>query len=105
MENLSTSDAEPIQLVTERIDFSTEESLSNVSILLLIMGVISAGILFFSLGIVNTPSIYGTSSSSEFSGTGIVLSIGVLMSSIATYFFLQVVGNISRSLKILVENN
>jgi hypothetical protein len=104
MENSSTPTPAPGEVlpVIDQIDVSQEDNLSSIATIILMLGIVSSVILFFSLGLETEPSPYGTGSQTGFNGVGIALTIGSLLSSIVMYYVLQVLGSISKSLKRLV---
>lgn len=102
MENTATlSGSDPVEPPKPTvIDFSLEDNLSNFANIVLLIGGISAVILFFSSALITQPTLY-SGNQTGFSGPGMVISVGTLLSSVATYFVLQALGSISRSLKRL----
>lgn len=102
MENSSNQPSLECPSHTSQIDFTQEDNLANIASIILILGLVSSVIVFFSIGLVSSPSLYGTGAQTEFNGAGIALTIGTLLSSIVTYYVLQVLGSISKNLKRLV---
>lgn len=83
-----------------------EKTLKTIADIVLLVGIISAVILFASIGIVSQPGRYSWEDEETVaSGSGIVITLGVLFSSIATWAFFRVMSNISISLKELNRKN
>lgn len=102
MENSSNQPSVESPSDTSQIDFTQEDNLANIASIILILGLVSSVIVFFSIGLFSRPSLYGTGTQTEFNGAGVALTIGTLLSSIVTYYVLQVLGSISKNLKRLV---
>jgi hypothetical protein len=107
MENPSTPNPASGQVApaSDQIDVSQEDNLSNIASIILMLGIVSSVILFFSMGLETRPSLYGTGTETGFNGVGVALTLGSLLSAIVTYYVLQVLGSISKSLKRLVAKS
>lgn len=94
----------PIREMVELESLSDENSLKSISTFVLIGGIVSSIVLFFSLAIITVPrDIYSGQPETTFSGSGFAISLGVLISAIASFYFLNVIANISISLKRLIS--
>lgn len=82
-----------------------EKILKKAANAILIVGIISTLILFFSITLFTVKGLDSLDSKTVFSGSGLVITAGTLFSSIATWAFLRVVSNIATSLKILVQKS
>lgn len=85
MENSSNQPSVVSPSRTGQIDFTEKDNLANIAAIILILGLVSAVIVFFSTGLVSIPSLYGTGTQTEFNGVGIALTIGTQLSSVSSY--------------------
>lgn len=82
----------------DNINIQDEKALKIIAIIILITGIIISGILAFTSIFIDLPQ---TQYLVEyiFNPTGLIITLGTLVSSIGLYFFLIVIANISISLK------
>jgi len=59
MENSSNQPSVESPSDTSQIDFTQEDNLANIASIILILGLVSSAIVFFSIGLVSRPSLYG----------------------------------------------
>jgi hypothetical protein len=68
MENSSNQSSVESPSDISQIDFTEEDNLANIASIILILGLMSSVIVFFSTGLVSRPSLYGTGAQTEFNG-------------------------------------
>ena len=86
---------------TAELSLGEEKTLKTIADIVLVVGIISSLILFFTITIINVPGAYSFETKTGFSASGLVNTLGVLFSSIAFWAFFRVISNISISLKEL----
>lgn len=89
----------------DELSLSEEMTLRTIADIVLVVGIISSLILFFTITIINVPGSYSWETKTGFSAAGMVNTLGVLFSSIAVWAFFRVISNISISLKELNRKN
>jgi len=105
-EILGVSESSPTQKKTSISEelISDEITIKIIANIILIIGIISSIILLFTVAIIQTKGKYSFEDKNVISMSGLVITIGSLISSIALWAFLRVIGNISITLKEIKEN-
>jgi hypothetical protein len=96
MENSSNQPSVESPSDISQIDLIQEDNPANIPSLILIIGLVSSAIAFFSIGLFSRTSLYWTRAQTKFNGAGVALTVGTMLSSIVTYYVLQVLGSIPK---------
>lgn len=88
----------------EELSLSEEKTLNVIANIVLILGIISSLILFFTIALIHKSYLFGEDQT-DLNTSGLVITLGVLLSSIAFWAFFRVISNISISLKELNRHN
>lgn len=94
----TTEDVKDVSYLNE------EKTLKTIADIVLFVGIISSAILLFTITFI-TQGEYSWERETTFSPSGLVTTLCVLFSSIATWAFFRVISNISISLKELNRKN